>query len=204
MSLLAQLVHRWGYLAIVVGTYLEGEGILLSAGALCLAGVLSPPWVVLCATLGSLAWGQTWFRVGALSGRALIARRPVWQARARVVESWLARSGPAVLLCGRFVVGMGMLLPTVIGASGYEWRRFTVIDGAGALIWAVVVTGAGWALGAGALWVSPSLGWLGLVAVAVVASVLGALIYRHYARVVARRLCEGGDRSGGSSNGRYA
>ena len=204
MTVLVQLVHRWGYLAIVVGTYLEGEGILLSAGALCLAGVLSAPWVVLSATLGSLAWGQTWFRVGALSGRALIGRHPVWQARAQVVERWLARSGPAVLLCGRFVAGMGTLLPTVIGASGYAWPRFTLLDGAGALIWALVVTGAGWALGAGALWVSPSLGWLGLLAVAVVVSLLGALVYRHYARVVARRPCEAGDGSGGSSNGRHA
>jgi membrane protein DedA with SNARE-associated domain len=188
MTWLAQLVQRWGYLAIFVGTYLEGEGVLLSAGALCAGSMLSLPWVVLSAALGSFAWGQTWFRVGLVSGKALLARRPSWRVRARVVERWLSRSGLSVLLLGRFIAGMGTVLPALIGASGYAWRRFSVLDAAGAVLWAVAVTGVGYALGSGARWASRSFGWLGLVALAVLLATLAALVYRQYARAVRLRL----------------
>jgi membrane protein DedA with SNARE-associated domain len=188
MTWLAQLVHRWGYLAIFIGTYLEGEAVLLSAGALCATGILTLPLVVVSAALGSFAWGQTWFRVGHISGRALIARRPSWQVRARVVERWLSRSGLSVLLLGRFIAGMGTLLPAMIGSSGYAWRRFSVLDAVGAVVWALAVTGAGCALGSGVRWASRSLSWVGLVALAVVATTLIALVYRQCARAVALRL----------------
>ena len=147
--MLRELVQHWGYVAICAGTYVEGEGVLLSAGAAAHAGVLSLPLVVLSAAVGSAAWGQTWFWLGSLSGRGLIARRPKWQPRVLVVERWLSRSGPWVLLFGRFIVGMGTVLPTMIGASGYPWRRFVVLDSIGALVWAALVASVGFGVGAG-------------------------------------------------------
>jgi len=147
--MLRELVEHWGYLAICAGTYVEGEGVLLSAGAAAHAGLLSLPLVVLSASIGSLAWGQTWYWLGNLSGGALIAARPQWQPRVLVVERWLSRGGPWVLLFGRFLVGMGTVLPAMIGVSGYTWRRFVVLDSIGALVWAAAVASVGFGVGAG-------------------------------------------------------
>jgi membrane protein DedA with SNARE-associated domain len=84
-----------------------------------------------------------------MSGRGLIARRPHWHARAAAVERWLSRFGLLVLLFGRFLAGMGTLLPAMIGASGYPRWRFCVLDSLGALVWATVVAAAGFGIGAG-------------------------------------------------------
>jgi len=158
---IAELVSRFGYAAVVVGAFLEGELVLLSAGALVHAGRLHLLPVVLGGAAGSMAWGQTWFHVGRASGSALLARRPAWQSRARRVERWLSGSGLWVLLGGRFVAGMGTVLPSMIGASGFSRRRFSLLDAAGAGLWSMVFSCAGIGVGAamrrvverGSLWI---------------------------------------------------
>jgi hopanoid biosynthesis associated protein HpnK len=53
------------------------------------------------------------------------------------------------LLGGRFVAGLGTVLPATIGATGYSRRRFVVLDSLGALLWALALSSGGFALGAG-------------------------------------------------------
>lgn len=47
-------ILRWGYLAIVAGTFFEGEAILIAGGALAHRGILFLPDVILAAFLGSI------------------------------------------------------------------------------------------------------------------------------------------------------
>ncbi len=186
--MLEELARHWGYVAITVGTYIEGEAVLLSAGALAHAGVLSLPLVVLSAMLGSLAWGQTWFQVGRVSGRALLERRPQWQARAVAVERWLSRSGLWVLIFGRFLVGMGTLLPAMIGASGYARARFCVFDTLGALVWAAVVACAGFGVGAGLQRIAGHpVSWIQLASAGVTVALVAWLGTQVYAWASARQ-----------------
>jgi membrane protein DedA with SNARE-associated domain len=69
-----------------------------------------------------------------------------------------------VLLFGRFIFGMGTLLPAMIGASGYAWRRFVLLDAIGALIWATVFACGGFAGAAGLRrWLGHSFTWSSFV-----------------------------------------
>jgi membrane protein DedA with SNARE-associated domain len=193
MRMLPGIAAHSSYLAISVGTYLEGEAVLISAGALAHAGVLSCPLVVLAATVGSAAWGQTWFRIGGSSGQRFLATRPSWHARATVVERWLLRSGLWVLLFGRFIVGMGTALPAIIGASGYAWRRFVVLDSLGALIWATVFACVGCGVDWGARSVlGHSLAWPLLATAGLTVALCSWLLPRLYA-AAARRMGRRGD-----------
>lgn len=175
------LLH-YGYAAIVLGTFLEGELVLLTAGALVQAGELSLLPVVLAGALGSAVWGQTWFHAGRISGPLLLAKRPAWRDRARIVERWLSSSGLWVLLAGRFAPGMGMVLPAMIGVSGVSRARFLAADLVGAVIWALGFSCAG--VGAGTGWSRlrgssrAELGWL--VAAALVLGL--AWLWRSWAR----------------------
>jgi len=114
-----------------------------------------------------------------VSGRALIARRPAWQARVAVVERWLTDHDRWLLLFGRFILGMGTLLPAVVGASGYPWRRFVVLDSIGALIWATAFACAGFAGAAGVRhWLGHPIAWSSFgVAAGVLAVVFWFLTY---------------------------
>jgi len=87
---------------VIAGTFVEGEGVLLAAGALCYAGVLSLPAVLLSAFLGSFAWTEFWFQTGRRLGRVSIDKRPAWRARANEFERCMRRYG-SPFSCAVFV-----------------------------------------------------------------------------------------------------
>lgn len=143
------LIAHWGYAAIALGAFVEGEAVLLAAGALAQHGALSLPLVVCAGALGSVGWAQLWFRLGRRFGRAALERRPAWQARSEEMRRWLARYGAGFVLGFRFVSGIGTAAPVLLGASGYRLARFTAVDVIGAGLWAAAFSSAGFGAGAG-------------------------------------------------------
>jgi membrane protein DedA with SNARE-associated domain len=177
--MLTRLVSQWAYLGIAVGTFIEGEAVLLLAGAAARAGQLYLPLVVLAAMAGSLTWGQTWFYVGRKFGRPFIDRRAHWHERAARVDRWLSRYGGWVVIAFRFLAGMAIVLPVLIGACGFHPRRFLFLDGIGALVWASLFASAGFGMSAGLMAVlQRPIGWQEIVGIAVLGAVLIWLVTR--------------------------
>ncbi|AKV04831.1 DedA family protein [Labilithrix luteola] len=146
--MLESLILRYGYFAVGVGTFFEGETILIAAGALAHRGLLSLPFVVLAAFIGGTAGDQMWFHVGERFGRRYIERRPALRDRADRVERWFARYGDAFVIGFRFVYGIRVVTPVLLGASHFSTRRFAFLNMIGAGIWAATFGILGWALGA--------------------------------------------------------
>ena len=183
-----ELIGRWGYLAIALATFIEGEIFLVWAGTLAHAGLLSLPLVAVAATFGSLAWGQTWFYVGRSLGRTVIDRRPQWRARVARTEPWIELYGSWSIVAFRFVAGMSIVLPLLIGAGGYSPRRFFVLDGVGALIWASVFACAGFLLGTGlGRFIGRATNWAELLGLALVSALSVWLAAQLVRALVARR-----------------
>jgi membrane protein DedA with SNARE-associated domain len=141
------LVTTYGYAAVFAGTFVEGETVLLLAGYLAHRGYLSLPLVMLCALAGSVAGDQFFFLLGRLRGRPLLLRRPGWAARAAAVDRRLHRHRRAVLLSFRFLYGLRMLTPFVVGMGRMPARTFAVYNVLGALAWSAAVSGAGYLFG---------------------------------------------------------
>lgn len=80
------LLQTYGYYALFIGTFLEGETILVLAGFLAHQGYLGFWWVVLLAFLGSLSGDTLVFHLGRWKGRAFLSRRPRWERRAVRVQ----------------------------------------------------------------------------------------------------------------------
>ena len=55
------VIENYGYAAILIGTFLEGETILVLAGLAAHQGYLVLTWVILAAFLGSLCGDQLFF-----------------------------------------------------------------------------------------------------------------------------------------------
>jgi membrane protein DedA with SNARE-associated domain len=146
--MLEGLVARWGYLAIVGGTFLEGETILIAAGALAHRGLLSLPLVMVAAFVGSVAGDQLWFFLGRRFGKPLLERRPKWQARLASAQRLLDRYGTGFVAGFRFVYGVRTVTPVLLGVSQYPIAKFALLNALGAALWSVVVGGLGWAIGA--------------------------------------------------------
>jgi membrane protein DedA with SNARE-associated domain len=144
---LQQYVLDYGYWALFIGTFLEGETILVIAGFLASRGYLELPWVVITAFLGTFAGDQTFFYLGRLKGIAFLEKRPLWHSKTDKVFDMLSRHQIKVVLGFRFLYGIRNVTPFVIGASRMHPGKFFLLNFLGALVWAVVVGYLGFQFG---------------------------------------------------------
>ncbi len=142
------LVRTYGYAAVLCGTLLEGETLVVIAGFLSHRGYFQPPLVALAAFAGSFLVDQFFFRLGRRQGRRLLLQRSErWQAGAVRAEALLERFGTWLILGFRFLYGLRTITPFVIGMSRVSAARFAILNAAGAALWAAVFTAAGYYFG---------------------------------------------------------
>ena len=141
------LIARYGYLAIVVGTFLEGETILVLGGFAAHRGLLWLPGVMVAAFAGSLASDQLFFFLGRWHGDAWLARRRAWKPGVERVRALVQRYDMALIVSFRFLYGLRNVTPFALGMSRVPVLRFAVLNVLGAAVWAVAVALLGWFVG---------------------------------------------------------
>ncbi len=145
--MITAFVVSYGYFAVFLGTLLEGETILLAAGFAAHRGLLEWSLVIAVAFLGATVGDQLAFLLGRWKGMAFITRFPALTRRAPHIHALLERHNILFILGLRFVYGLRLAGPIVIGTSNIAWLRFAVLNMVGAAIWAVLVAGAGYYFG---------------------------------------------------------
>ena len=145
--MLESLIAHYGYLAILIGTLLEGETILVLGGFAAHRGLLWLPGVMLAGFVGSLLSDQLFFFLGRRHGAALLARWPKWQSGVERARGLLDRYNTALILTFRFLYGLRNLTPFALGMSSVSTARFLVLNTVGAAIWAVAISALGWSVG---------------------------------------------------------
>lgn len=144
---LEQLIQNYGYLAVLIGTFLEGETILVLGGLAAHLGFLELQWVIASAFAGSFFGDQLYFYIGRHYGPRIIAKRLSWQANAEKVYKHLHRHQNFLILTFRFYYGLRNVTPFAIGASQVSRVRFFVLNFIGAIIWAVALAALGYLFG---------------------------------------------------------
>ncbi len=144
---LEAIVSTYGYLAVFVGTFLEGETILAIGGFFASRGYLDFGWVVAFAFLGTFSADQIAFHVGRIQGAKLLAARPRWQAKLERTLDLLHRHRIALILGFRYVYGIRIVTPFAIGLSGVRPMLFLLLDLPGAAVWATAIAAFGYVFG---------------------------------------------------------
>jgi membrane protein DedA with SNARE-associated domain len=144
---LPRLVSDYGYLAVFIGTLLEGEAILMLAAYAAHQGYLALPLVIAIALLGATLGDQIFFLLGRRFGKLLLIRFPSLQTRAERVDRLLLRFHGGVIIGLRFAYGLRIAGPIAIGMSTLPAWRFFLFNAIGALIWAPLIAGAGYLFG---------------------------------------------------------
>lgn len=158
-----------GYVAVFLGTMLEGESVLALAGLAAQHGYLMFPAVVVVAVIGAFLGDQVFFFIGRRYGNRVLARFPSLAARAPRIQALLRRWDVLAVVLVRFLYGMRVAGPIVIGSSGIPAWRLALFNFIGALIWAPLVAGIGYFAGqALETWVG-RLHHVGIIALMVVA-----------------------------------
>jgi membrane protein DedA with SNARE-associated domain len=177
------LISHYGYLAILVGTFFEGETILVLGGLAAHRGLLWLPGVIACAFVGSLASDQLFFFIGRRRGAEFVARRPRLQAGLARVRSLVDRYDTWLVLAFRFLYGLRNVTPLALGMSHISALRFTLLNIVGAAAWSIAVAEIGWYVGSAAKQILGHLERYELgVAAAIIAVGVGLWAWRRWVR----------------------
>ncbi len=141
------LIEQYGYWGIFLGTFLEGETILILGGFAAHRGYLDLPGVMLCAFAGTLLSDQLLFFLGRRHGQALLTWRPSWQERVARLKGWIGRNRILIILVFRFWYGLRTVTPFALGMSRVAWLEFILLNIVGALVWAAAIGGVGYLFG---------------------------------------------------------
>jgi membrane protein DedA with SNARE-associated domain len=144
---LESLIATYGYAAVVLGTFLEGETTALLAGFAAHRGYLELHWVIVAAFCGTFAADQFYFHIGRWQGTRFLERRPKWKTRAARVTRLLDMHQTLVILSFRFLYGLRTVAPFAIGLSGVSPLKYLLLTATSAGIWAYVVSSLGFLFG---------------------------------------------------------
>jgi len=144
---LQQLITDYGYWAILIGTFLEGETIVILSGIAAQLGYMEPALVVLSAFVGSFSGDQFYFLLGRRFGPRIINSRLSWREGAEKVYRILERHQDFLILTFRFYYGVRNVTPFALGSSPISWARFLLLNAIGAIVWATSFCYAGYFFG---------------------------------------------------------
>lgn len=145
--MLQNFLNDFGYLALFIGTFFEGETILVLAGFLAFRGYMDLNMVMVVAFCGSYAGDQLWYFMGRRHGRRILARKPRWQAMGDRALRLVRKHPDLWVLSFRFVYGLRTVMPVAIGLSGYPPGRYLLLNGIGAAVWAIALAAAAYHFG---------------------------------------------------------
>jgi membrane protein DedA with SNARE-associated domain len=146
MGIETYIIH-YGYIIILLGTFFEGETVLVLAGFLAHRGYLAFTLVVLCAFAGTFAGDQLYFFIGRKKGMAYLDIHQTWKVKSRRILKLMRQHQTLVILLFRFIYGFRTITPFLIGASGISPWRFIVLNTMGGLTWALVIASLGYVFG---------------------------------------------------------
>jgi membrane-associated protein len=152
---------RWGgYLVLVaivftetgllVGLFLPGDSLLITAGLVAAAGGLNIWWLNLLLCVAAVTGDSVGYAIGARIGPRLFARERSLFFNPRHVERtrrFYARHGAKTIVIARFVPIIRTLAPVVAGVGQMSYRRFLFYNVAGGVAWVVSMTWTGYLLG---------------------------------------------------------
>jgi membrane protein DedA with SNARE-associated domain len=168
-----ELLRDYGYFAITVGTFFEGELIMLAAGIAAAAGVLSVTGVVAAGMAGIFASDSVCFLLGRYCGAQLGKWFPGLFARLGRVFQLMERYDHRLIVGYQFFPGLCTITPMAFGMTRIGAARFLALDAIGNAGWTLTFTFGGYFCGEAALRAAKQFDRLTLVGTGVL--VLGAI-----------------------------
>jgi len=141
------LLHQFGYVAVFIGTFLEGEAILITAGFFASRGYLEPFLVGTLAFGGAYAGHLFWFWLGRKHGVKLLNRLPRLKKHFGKGMRVFERYGAAAIVITQWLYGLRLTAAVIIGMSRISTIKFIAYEAVSCAIWAAVITAAGFYFG---------------------------------------------------------
>src|SRR5919197_3679458 len=157
---LDDLVRWGGYVVLVgivftetgllVGFFLPGDSLLITAGLVAATGVLDIWWLNALLIVAAIAGDSVGYAIGYRAGPRIFTREESLLFRPSHVERtrrFYQRHGAKTIVIARFVPIIRTFAPVVAGVGQMQYRRFLLYNVAGGVGWVTSMTWAGYLLG---------------------------------------------------------
>jgi membrane protein DedA with SNARE-associated domain len=189
-----QLIQQYGYAAVALGAFLEGETVLILAAASAHLGYLKLPAVLVAATVGAFVGDNVYFFAGRFYGPRLMQRFPSLARAVPRVDRFVGRWRALAVILLRFAYGLRIAGPIVLGAGRMRTLTFVWANALGAAIWALLLGAIGWGFGHAAASLFGDVARIEHIALGVFIAVVVLVSVLHFA---ARRYLDRSDGRGG-------
>jgi len=135
---------------LLVGLFLPGDSLLITAGLLAGAGSLNIWWLNALLIAAAIAGDSTGYAIGARMGPRIFTREKSLLFNPKHVERtqrFYERYGPKTIVIARFVPIIRTFAPVLAGVGTMRYRRFLAYNVLGGIGWVASMTGAGYVLG---------------------------------------------------------
>jgi membrane protein DedA with SNARE-associated domain len=140
-------IARYGYIAIFIGTFLEGETTVLLGGIFSKLRYMDLNKVILWAFAGTLAGDWTFFIIGKLFGRKIIQKYEFLRSRIPLANKIIKRYGNYIVFLIRFFVGVRGIILLLLGCTDIKKRKFFLYSTLSSLLWSFLVSLIGFLFG---------------------------------------------------------
>ena len=181
------LIQKYGYLAIFLGTLVEGEIFLALGGVFARQGLMNMWIVIIMAMAGSFISHSLFYFLGRCCGQTVVQRFPRLQAGYPKAHTLAQRFGPACILIVQFLYGMRLVTCLVLGSLRLKAIPFVLWQLLAVSIWALGMAMAGYAFGTAIQYLVSRLEILLTVALAVIIGLV--LAYRWFWTWTERQVC---------------
>ena len=154
------LIQGGGYLLLVgivfaetgllIGCFLPGDSLLITAGLLAAAGHLNIWWLNGLLIAAAIVGDSVGYAIGLRLGPRIFTRQKSLLFNPKHVERthrFYEKYGPKTIVIARFVPIVRTFAPVLAGVGTMEYRRFLVYNVAGGIGWVVSMSWAGYLLG---------------------------------------------------------
>ncbi len=125
----------------------EGESVILTASFLAYKGHLSIFKIMIVAFCGTLFADQALYHLGHYYGPDFLERFPKMKKRSTKAFKLLRKWDVWYILIFRFIYGIRIVSPIVIGTAGIPPWRFIPLNFISAVVWTIVSCGLGFLFG---------------------------------------------------------
>lgn len=140
-------MEHWGYVAIFLGSLVEGETALITAAFLAHRGYFTPAYVFLTVLTAAQIIDWSYFLVGRYRGKNFVQNHRRLESRLNTLTGWI-EAHPTVLLFGyRFLYGVRIPLVIAFGLSNFSTARFALSSLFGTMLWVGCYLAAGFYFG---------------------------------------------------------
>lgn len=133
------LLQNYGYLAIFIGTILEGETVLLLGSFAAHQNILNIWLLIFTATAGAFIGDQFYYQVGSKVGHNFINNRPQLADKFHKASTFVEKYPTITILCMRFAWGLRTIIPISFGIKKYNYLYYFITNLIASFIWAIVI-----------------------------------------------------------------